>query len=223
MTAPDYLHFLPVPIAPVVVLADGDFPSHPLPLFLLEQATTIICCDGSTQKLLNYGKEPHIIVGDMDSILPDLLKRFDDRIIRSSCQETNDLTKAVQFCIQKAFPHIHILGATGGREDHTIANISLIADYAQHLQVEIITNHGIFIPLLSEATIATRPGMQLSIFCLDSDVSLQAAGLRYPVENVRFDSWWKGSLNEATGERCSFTFDKGRLLLFIETMASPSQ
>ncbi|MCL2739235.1 MAG: thiamine diphosphokinase [Bacteroidales bacterium] len=207
--------FFPVPVAPVVVLANGDFPSHPIPLFLLEQAQTIVCCDGAAQKLTAYGKEPDYIAGDMDSLAPELFERFRERIVSSSCQETNDLTKAVHLCRQKGYPHIHILGATGGREDHTIANISLLADYAQSLRADMITDRGIFIPLLGEQEIATRPDMQLSVFSLDPDVSLQASGLKYPIDNLRFDSWWTGSLNQATGDRCSFKFDKGRLLVFL--------
>jgi len=212
---PDHPLTFSVPIAPVIVLANGDFPSHPLPLFLLEQANTIICCDGAAKKLLDSGKEPHYITGDMDSLSPQLYERFKQSIIHSSCQETNDLTKAVRLCIQKGYKHIQILGATGGREDHTIANISLLADYAQSLQVEMITDQGIFIPILKNATISTLSGMQISIFSLDPDIMLQADGLRYPVSNVRFDSWWKGSLNEATGARCSFRFKTGRLLVFL--------
>jgi len=202
-------------MAPVIILANGDFPTHPLPLSLLEQAQTIICCDGAAQKLWDFGKEPHYIVGDMDSLSSELFERFRDRIITSSCQETNDLTKAIHFCIGKGYRYVQIVGATGGREDHTIANISLLADYAQHLQVEMVTDHGTFIPLLSEQEIATRPGMQLSIFSLDPDISVQATGLKYPIDQVHFDSWWKGSLNETTGTVCRFRFTKGRILVFI--------
>ena len=207
--------FFPFSVAPVVVLANGDFPTHPLPLFLLDQAKTVICCDGAAQKLLAWGREPHVITGDMDSLSIELSERFNDRIIPSSCQQTNDLTKAVNLCIQKNIKHIHILGATGAREDHAIANISLLADYALHLQVEMITDQGIFIPLLGTQEIATQPGMQISIFSLDPEIELLANGLQYPVENVRFDSWWKGSLNQATGTKCRFTFSKGRLLVFM--------
>ena len=208
--------FFPVPVAPAVILANGDFPTHPLPLFLLEQAQTIICCDGAARPLVAYGRTPHYITGDMDSLSPELYARFQTRIIPSSCQETNDLTKAVRLCIQKGYTHVHILGATGKREDHTLANISLLADYAQSLQVEMVTDHGIFIPLLQAGPVKTLPGMQLSIFSLDSDISLQATCLKYPIEGVRFDSWWKGSLNEATGTKSFFYFTAGRLLVFLQ-------
>ena len=175
----------------------------------------VVCCDGAAQKLLDWGREPDYITGDMDSLPSPLFERFKERIVPSSCQETNDLTKAVRLCIEKGYPQAHILGATGGREDHTIANISLLADYAQSLQVDIITDHGIFIPLLESGSVATQPGMQISIFSLDPELQLQATGLKYPISHVRFDSWWKGSLNEATGTQCSFQFPWGRLLIYL--------
>lgn len=199
----------------VVVLANGDFPSHPLPLSILTQAEVVVCCDGAAQKLLDWGREPDFITGDMDSLPSHLYERFSERIIPSPCQETNDLTKAVRLCIEKGYKHLHILGATGGREDHALANISLLTEYAQFIKVEMITDHGTFIPLLESGAVATQSGTQISIFSLDPDLSLRATGLKYPVSHVRFDSWWKGSLNEATGERCSFQFSKGRVLLYI--------
>ena len=205
-----------------IILANGTFPTHPFPLSLLFKAKVVVCCDGAAQQLLSWGRDPDLITGDMDSLPQNLIKRFKDRIVPSSCQETNDLTKAVRLSIQKGFHRVHILGATGGREDHTLANISLLADYAQLLQVDMITDHGIFIPLLSSGSIDTQPGMQISIFSLTPDISLQASGLKYPISDVRFDSWWKGSLNEATETQCDFVFESGRIILFLEHSAFPN-
>lgn len=204
----------------MVVLANGAFPSHLLPLSILEQAKVVVCCDGAAQKLLDWGREPNWITGDMDSLSPRLCERFKDRIVRSSCQETNDLTKAIRLCIERGYQNVHILGATGGREDHTLANISLLADYAQSIQVDMITDQGVFIPLLESGSIATQPEMQISIFSLDPDLSLQATGLKYPVSHVHFDSWWKGSLNKAISTQCSFDFASGRIILFLEHPAN---
>ena len=69
--------------------------------------------------------EPEAIVGDLDSLSPEIAERFADRLYQDSEQDTNDLTKAVRWCIDKGYEEIVILGATGKREDHTIANISL--------------------------------------------------------------------------------------------------
>ena len=53
---------------PVVILANGDYPSHKKPLLILEDSGTIICCDGSANNLVKHGIEPHYILGDLDSI-----------------------------------------------------------------------------------------------------------------------------------------------------------
>ncbi len=50
-----------------VILADGSFPVHEIPLGYLREADHIICCDGSAESLLNAGLEPEAIVGDLDS------------------------------------------------------------------------------------------------------------------------------------------------------------
>ena len=67
----------------------------------------------------------------MDSLSSDLALRFADRIYRDEDQETNDLTKAVKWCNERGYNDIVIIGATGKREDHTIGNISLLAEYAK--------------------------------------------------------------------------------------------
>ena len=53
---------------PVVIVANGDFPFHKEPLLILQDANTIICCDGAVNHLVKNGMEPHYILGDMDSI-----------------------------------------------------------------------------------------------------------------------------------------------------------
>ena len=50
----------------VVILANGDFPIHPIPLRILTDAKTIICCDGAVNNMETYGRVPDFIIGDMD-------------------------------------------------------------------------------------------------------------------------------------------------------------
>ena len=61
---------------PVVIVANGDFPSHKEPLLILQDANTIICCDGAVNHLVKNGLEPHYILGDMDSIKYSLKKKY---------------------------------------------------------------------------------------------------------------------------------------------------
>ena len=52
---------------PVVILVNGEFPSHSLSIQKLNNAGTIICTDGSADKLLAHERTPDVIIGDMDS------------------------------------------------------------------------------------------------------------------------------------------------------------
>ncbi len=133
-----------------VIVADGTFPVHEVPQDYLEKADVIVCCDGSAESLLNTGMIPDAIVGDMDSLSDELKERFSDRIFVDDNQETNDLTKAVEWCHASGYDDITIVGATGKREDHTIGNISLLAEYSEYVNVKMVTDTGIFLPFHKE-------------------------------------------------------------------------
>jgi thiamine pyrophosphokinase len=83
-----------------VILAGGSFPVHDIPLGYLRNAEHIICCDGSAESLIVADLEPEAIVGDLDSINPEIAERFKDHLFQDSNQDTNDLTKSVRWCIK---------------------------------------------------------------------------------------------------------------------------
>jgi len=226
-----------------VILADGAFPTTENRIQLLKQSEHLICCDGAIQKLLDAGLELEAIVGDMDSISEALKVRFIDRLHPSFDQETNDLTKAVAYCEAKGYDVIAILGATGLREDHTLGNIALLGDYAKRFKaICLLTDYGRIDAVLSGMSVndyadtgvdakapevcTTRDGkytvarfqsiagQQVSIFSLDPTTRISTLGLKYPVENHCFTSWWQGTLNEAVGEQFSLSIDQGCLLVY---------
>jgi len=199
-----------------IILANGNFPTHAIPLSFLYKAERIICCDGATQSLLNFGLKPDFIIGDLDSISEEIKKQFSSILLYSAEQETNDLTKSVQFCIENNFKEITILGATGKREDHTLGNFSLLLDYVEKSNVQMLTDYGIFTPLLKTSTFESYPGEQISIFSLDPETVFTFHNLLYPVKNRKLSSWWQGTLNEAKTDNFTISFDKGKVLVFRE-------
>ena len=201
-----------------VIVANGSFPWHPVPLSLLRKASQIVCCDGATESLLEYGVEPDFIVGDLDSLSQDLQQRYSHCLHHDPDQETNDLTKAVRFCAERQWNEITILGATGKREDHTIGNISLLADYAGYASVQIITDYGVFYPLLKSGCFESFAGQQVSIFSLTPDTVFTFQGLKYPITRQTLSSWWQGTLNEATADEFTVEMDGGKVLVFREYM-----
>ncbi|MGC1390409.1 MAG: thiamine diphosphokinase [Bacteroidales bacterium] len=198
-----------------VIVADGTFPQHEIPLDYLKSAKRIICCDGSAQNLVLAGILPDAIVGDMDSLNDELMNSFADRIYLDENQDSNDLTKAVSWCIDMGYKNIVILGATGKREDHTIGNISLLVEYIKNVNVIMVTETGILQPLLKSSSISCFAGQQISIFSIDPETEVTSHGLRYPLNSTKISNWWFATLNEALGESFSLEFD-GRLIVYLK-------
>ena len=194
-------------IKTIAILAAGEFPRSASVLRLLDEADMIICCDSAAVALVDSGREPSLIVGDLDSIPASLLERFADRLRKVDEQEDNDLTKAFYAAMEFAPSTIHILGATGRREDHTLGNISLLARYQQEAgpscQIDMVSDWGVFMAASGEHTFASHPGQEVSIFAFDNTLRITAEGLDYPTDGVVFDSLWKATLNVAAGN--SFT------------------
>lgn len=198
-----------------IILADGRFPQHEIPLGFLNKAEHIICCDGSAEILLAKGLVPEAIVGDLDSLSGDTASKFTDRLFRDTDQETNDLTKAVQWCSGKGYSDIVILGATGKREDHTIGNISLLAEYARLVKIKMVTDTGTFIPLLKGCEVSSFPGQKVSIFSIDPETKITSEGLKYRLDDLKLRNWWRATLNEAEGNSFRLRFTGGPVLLYL--------
>jgi thiamine pyrophosphokinase len=203
-------------MAYTLIVADGIFPTHSIPLDYLKHAERIICCDGSTASLIKAGFIPDAIVGDMDSLGAEMAERFADRLFPDRNQDTNDLTKAVTWCSAKGFRDIVIVGATGKREDHTIGNISLLAEYVKYVKVIMVTDTGVFQPILGSSKINSFAGQQISIFSIDPETEVTSAGLKFPLRRKKIDNWWVATLNESTGDSFSLEFEGGQIILYLK-------
>ena len=197
-----------------VILADGNFPNHEIPLSYLRNADHIICCDGAAKDLVMAGLEPEAIVGDLDSLSPGLAERFADRLYQDKEQDTNDLTKAVNWCFKRGFKDLAIIGATGKREDHTIGNISLLTEYSKYIKVIMITDTGIITPFLTSCKVSGFLGQQVSIFSNNPETEITSTGLRYQLKNLKLHNWWRATLNEVTGKSFELRFTGGPLLVY---------
>ncbi|MBQ5803719.1 MAG: thiamine diphosphokinase [Bacteroidales bacterium] len=207
----------------IVILADGSFPQTAYPLSILNKADIIICCDGAILKLLEHTNlMADYIVGDMDTLDEENKLKFKDIIIHNPDQQTNDQTKAFRFALTLSPSRISILGATGGREDHTLGNISLLTEYSKEIEylpfppeINIITDYGVFTSYSDTCTVDSIPGEQISIFAFDATLKIKSAGLRYPTDNVIFDSWWKATLNESLSDKFTLTLSHpARILVY---------
>ena len=200
-----------------VILANGSFPRRKCLLKMLQTAARIVCCDGAAAKLLRSGREPDLVVGDLDSLDPALRKRFGKRLVHESEQETNDLSKAFRACMSRGWRNIVILGAGGRREDHLLGNASLLPLFAAAgADVRMETDYGTFLPVLKSASFRKPVGTKVSIFSFHPEMPVTASGLKYPLDKLRLPFWWCGTLNETDAPEFSLTFDgRAPLLLYF--------
>lgn len=195
-----------------VVLANGDYPTVPTPLEILQQTPIVVCCDGAANEFIRQKHTPYAIVGDGDSLNEHTRELYKEKIHTVGEQETNDLTKAVRFLQNQGIRKIAILGATGKREDHTLGNISLLMKYFQEgVEVKMFTDYGVFVPCYGTATFNSQPGQQVSIFSFSAR-NFNSAGLKYPLYD--FTEWWQGTLNECTEDQFTISAE-GFYLVFL--------
>lgn len=193
-----------------VILAAGEFPTHVLPIRILKHAKLLFVCDGALADLLELGITPTAVIGDGDSLSPSLKEQFKDIYHQVDEQESNDLTKATHYALEHLRqtaadtlrPRICYLGASGKREDHTLANIALMMHYFDTLGIQptMATDYGWFTPACGNATFRSFAGQQVSIFNF-SCKELSSNGLKWNI--YPFGHLWQGTLNEALGK--SFT------------------
>lgn len=213
----------------VVIICDGAFPKTEYPRYLIRTADFIICCDGALRKFIRnskavFGEErlPDLVIGDMDTLSPALQKRHADIIIKEDEQEHNDQTKAVRWALNnlRGLESIHILGATGGRTDHTIGNVSLLMEYTRmfdlgDISIETVTDEGTIFPINDTIEFDCGEGRQVSIFTPDSSLKIKSDGLMYPTDDVVFDNWWKATLNISTRDNVRLELSHKSIALVI--------
>ncbi len=200
----------------VVILCDGAFPTEPFPLFLLDHAEGMVCCDGALIKLLahNPDAQPLAVVGDLDSLSEDLQERFRNCLFHESEQEHNDMTKAMRWVLSHhpEVTDITILGATGLREDHTIGNLGLLMEYTRLFdlgdrRVTMVSDYGTAFAITDSSDLHLGEGRRISIFSADNSLHITSEGLEWPLDGVVFDAWWKATLNRTSAPIVSLHFN----------------
>lgn len=186
-----------------VIIANGRFPADKHLIKMIHEAQSIICCDGAVSKLLKQTICPDHIIGDCDSLPREIKQYFADRIIIIPDQNTNDLTKAVNFAANtQKIKNIVVLGATGLREDHTIGNIALLSEYIEFVdEIALISEYGIFTAYTENTEIQTIPGQQISFFTLNPDTVINCDELKWPLKDFKLDLWNQGTLNQALNSK----------------------
>ncbi len=200
------------------IVANGEVPSSELSIRLLRKMKRIICCDGALQKLLSINIIPDVIVGDGDSMDREELSRHNIPYHADRSEEYNDLQKALKYCQANGYDDVLLLGCGGLREDHFIANLSILVMCSETMNLTMLTEHGVFNVMRGTSMFRSVPGMQVSVFPSNLHTKLSFNGLKYPVNNRSFNWLWEGSLNEAVGDAFTVEADGGESVVVYRTL-----
>ena len=114
-----------------VILANGELHDAAAARKLAAGADWLIAADGGAQHCRALGLIPHLIVGDLDSLVPELRVEFERAGTRIEAhpahKDETDLELAICAALREGAQEAVLLAALGARWDQSLANILLLA------------------------------------------------------------------------------------------------
>ncbi len=185
----------------------------------------IISADGGVSNTLEMGLIPDVVIGDMDSIKQAVKEKMMENsretrfIAASPAKDESDTQLAVSYALGLGLKKVIIAGATGGRIDHTLANIMLLASPGlKNIDARILTDDSEIFVIEDSCTIKGKIGKLVSIFSLSPHTYFyKTEGLKYKLEDEKlFFSPVRGLSNVFTEKTARIDIKEGQLLIIRE-------
>jgi thiamine pyrophosphokinase len=214
-----------------IIVADGDIRSGAAVQQALRRATDngsagavlVVAADGGALKAEQIGLSPNVVVGDGDSLDPQVAERLRragaEVLVYSVDKDESDTELAVREALARGASHLVILGWLGGaRAEHSVANLMLLTTPAL-TDVDAALVDG---PTTIQAMGLTGPDvMQLdgargdfvSLLPLTEEVrGVTTTDLRFPLADATLlQGGTRGLSNEMLAARCEVRTSAGRL------------
>lgn len=179
----------------------------------------LIAADGGYAYLRQHGLEPDLVVGDFDSLgeAPD----HPNLIRLNPVKDETDTLSAIQLGQARGYERFLICGGTGGRTEHTIANLQNLAMLAKSGQRGWLVGRDEVFTAISGGSIhfsADSRGF-VSVFSMTTEsTGVFETGLKYTLTDYTMESTYPiGVSNEFTGKPAEISVKDG-ILLIIYTM-----
>ncbi len=180
----------------------------------------VVAVDKGLERLSELDILPNLIIGDMDSVDPDLLFLFahTDQIIHPQEKDETDTELAILWCMERNIDEIVICNDLGGRFDHALAliqNLAFIQEKGLKGSIES-ENQKLFL-LDSETSLEGYEGCLLSLLALEGEAVFEAsAGLYYPLEGIALSALRpRGNSNRITTQNAWIKLVSGKVLAII--------
>ena len=175
----------------------------------------VVAADGGLAHLAAAGLKADLVVGDFDTLgappdHPHVVK------LRPEKDDT-DMFAAVRLGLEQGYSTFWLYGGTGGRLDHTVANLQLLAFLARRGLAGYLTDRSCVMTAVENGYLTFGAGAAgfVSVFSLsDRSEGVTLEGLKYPLAGARLDnSFPLGVSNEFIGVPSRITVMQGTLLV----------
>ncbi|MBR5156409.1 MAG: thiamine diphosphokinase [Clostridia bacterium] len=200
-----------------VIIAGGDFKNPDFYRKLLNDSDTIICADGGCLAAQKIGLMPDVIIGDFDSYPQNLAKAKTEKIVLPTEKDRTDTHECVCYAINHGFDEILLLGATGSRLDHTIANIHLLkVALDNNIKMKIVDEYNEVYLTDKEIFLKKSEGQHVSVLPIGIAEGISSTGLYYPMKDavMEFGNPY-GVSNEFNSDEAAISVKKGLLLVIL--------
>ncbi len=203
----------------IVVVANAPLVwSEPL-VRLVRAAELVVAADGGANHLARIGVRPAAVVGDLDSLHPGVRAWVGEAVlVPRPDQSHTDLHKALAYTIEeRGARRVTVLGATGGRLDHALENLALLARWSDRAEVELRDETARVVAVRREASFDVTPGAAVSLHPVGRCARVWTEGLHWPLAGESLDLLERtGVCNRADGERVAVRVEDGTLLVFLQ-------
>ncbi|MBC7250735.1 MAG: thiamine diphosphokinase [Anaerolineae bacterium] len=186
---------------------------------LWQQVDLIVAADGGAQHLLRRGLVPHVVIGDMDSLTSaqrEHLRQLGCRFLSyPERKDETDAELALLYAVEQGAEEIIVLGALGGRLDHTLANVLLLAlPELRGTHVRLVDGQQEMILIREQGTIQGEVGDTVSLLPISGNAEgITTRGLEYALDNgTLVFGRTRGVSNVLTAPTAHISVRKGALL-----------
>lgn len=203
---------------PALIIANGEACSFELMGELLEWSPLVIVLDSAINRVLDLGIKVDVLLGDFDRGF-DAEKirqeQYPIEIVHTPDQNKTDLEKAFDYLIEKGFPAVNVVWATGRRADHTITNLTSVVKFREQLKIVILDDYSkvFLLPRFYEKWYTQ--GTPISLIPIGQVDNITTKNLKYSLDNESLMIGYRsGSSNEVLMDGLvSITHNSGELLL----------
>ena len=204
----------------ILIVAGGDLRDPTFLDDMAKECDLIIAADGGLKHLLYLERPPDILIGDLDSLEPELVRIYKQKgihlIEHPSEKDDTDTELAIQHALSLNPEEILLLGGIGDRIDHTLSNVGLLL-YGLRQNIPMRLTDGLQSAFLTDdrAAVVGRIGDWVSLLPWTERVGgITTEGLKYPLIEGTLE--WGHSLgisNELTAPRATVKISSGILLI----------